>query len=378
MNIGQRTISESAPPYIIAEIGVNHDGSVARALDLVRAAAATGVNAVKFQYFRAELLMSRAARLAAYQADAGESDPVAMLARLELSLDELSQCIAAAHAANLHAIVTIFSLPLLPPALRLPWDALKTASPDIIHRPMLEALATDGRPLIISTGASTLDEVRRAGGWISPARTRTGFLQCVSAYPAAPEHAELGGVQALRAALGAPVGYSDHTREVSTGAAAVARGACMLEKHFTLDRAAAGPDHAASLEPAQMRAYVDAARSAQAHPNRADRGVSSARALGQNAVKRVLPIEADVRSVSRQSVVALRTLPRGHILAPADICFKRPGSGAPPFEAHRMFGCALTRAVDADMPIALSDAGLHPLDDAPRARSALCTQAAHR
>jgi len=138
------------PPYIIAEIGVNHDGSADRALELVDAAAWAGADAVKLQLFRADLLMSRAARLAEYQRAAGEADPIDMLRRLELSFDEMERIGARAHENGLHAIVSVFSVELVPEAERLPWDAYKTASPDIIHKPLLDALAATRRPLIVS------------------------------------------------------------------------------------------------------------------------------------------------------------------------------------------------------------------------------------
>lgn len=347
MKIGIREVGHKAPPYIIAELGVNHDGSPETAIELTRRAAAAGADAVKFQFFRAEMLMSRASRLAAYQRAAGESDPVEMLRRLELPLDALAACVKQAHALGVHAIVSVFSVELVAEAASLPWDAFKAASPDIVNRPLLEAMGAAGRPLIVSTGASTLDEVRRAAAWLEPIRDRLAFLQCVSCYPAPAEMHELGGIAALRAALDVPVGYSDHLTGVSSGAEAVRCGACILEKHFTHDRGARGPDHAASLDAEEMHEYIELARAA--------RGARAPTPCAHAPLKRVLAAEQDVRTVSRQSLTATRDLPAGHPISRQDLTIKRPGTGLPPFELGAVVGRRLSRGVEADMPLTWED-----------------------
>lgn len=355
MRIAQRHLGPGHEPYIIAELGVNHDGSVDKALAMVDAAARAGVDGIKLQLFRAELLMSAAARLAAYQAAAGERDPVEMLRRLELSVHQMGPIVQRARARGLHAIVTVFSLPLVAQAELLPWDAYKTASPDIVHRPLLEALARTGRPLIISTGAAELGEVGRALTWLSEAGAgpdRTAVLQCVSSYPTPPQDAELGGIASLCAIWPGVVGYSDHTAETDTGALAIATGATVLEKHLTLDRTAAGPDHAASLDEAGMTEYVRYARKVAARL-RAGEGMQSPPPVRPG--KRVLERERDVRAVSRQSITAVCDLPAGTVLQPEHLAFKRPGTGLLPFELPRVLGKPLTRAVAADMPIMPED-----------------------
>lgn len=344
MRIGDREIGSGHPPYIIAEIGVNHDGSPRRAVELTRLAAGAGADAVKFQLFEADLLMSRAAKLAAYQKAAGETDPVAMLRRLELTIDELSPCVRVAHRLGVHAIVSVFSVELVRLAEGAGWDAYKTASPDIVNKPLLDALAGTGRPLIVSTGASTLGEVRRAVRWLDPARDRVALLQCVSAYPTPRGSAALGGIGALRRVFAGPVGYSDHTTGESAGAAAVRAGACILERHFTDDRDGAGPDHGASLEPDGFARYVASARRARA----------GGRARG---TKRVLGIERDVRRASRQSLVAARDLRPGRRVARGDLTIKRPGTGIPPFLLEAVIGRRVTRHVPADTPLRAADLG---------------------
>lgn len=356
MRIATHDIGPTHAPYIIAEIGVNHDGSVERALELTDAAATAGADAIKLQLFEADRLMSSAAKLAAYQKAAGESDPIEMLRRLELSAAQMAPIVDRAHARGIHAIVTVFSTELIDDAETLAWDAYKTASPDIIHRPLLERLVDTSRPLIISTGASTPDEVSRAASWLTAREgatgSRTAFLQCVSSYPTAIEHAELGGILALRSLLPNPIGYSDHTASIETGAIAVGLGACILEKHFTYDTRAAGPDHAASLAPDAFARYATLARDAWRSLQTDGRAMET---TGIEPIKRVIAIEEDVRRVSRQSVVTTKALPTGHVLAHSDLAVKRPGTGIPAFELQAVIGRTLARRVEADVPLKRKD-----------------------
>ncbi|MCW5774919.1 MAG: N-acetylneuraminate synthase family protein [Phycisphaeraceae bacterium] len=349
MNIASRTIGPGLPPYLIAEIGVNHDGSIDRALMLTEAAACAGADAIKLQLFRTDLLMGRAAKLAAYQHAAGDSDPLSMLRRLELDMDGMAAVVDRAHALGMHAIVTVFSAELVAEAERLPWDAYKSASPDAVNRPLLQAMADTGRPLIVSTGACDSLEVERAVEWLRGARDRLALLQCVSCYPTADADAAIDAMHALRRLFDGPVGYSDHTTGEDTGALAASLGACLLEKHLTYDRAARGPDHAASLDPGGFARYAEAARShgtAAFAPD--DPRINTAE-------KRVLACEADVRRVSRQSITARRALPAGHTLTPDDLTIKRPGTGLEPWRLDQVIGRRLARCVDADMPLLAHD-----------------------
>lgn len=368
MRIGNRDIAPEQPPYIIAELGVNHDGDPARAMELVRLAAGAGADAIKLQLFKADLLMSKAAKLAAYQKAAGETDPVEMLRRLELKIEDMKPCVELAHELGIHAIVSVFSVELVEAAETLAWDAYKTASPDIINRPLLEKLAGTGKPLIVSTGASTMEEVGRMVEWLRPVRERLAVLQCVSSYPTTFAEAELGGIVKLcEACPGLAIGYSDHTRDESTGLDAANLGATILEKHFTYSSRAVGPDHAASLEPVGLSVYVNTAKVGRMLPSMvtADTPIELREAMkfvegappGVEAVKRVLPIEQDVRAVSRQSLTTTRDLPVGHVLTRADLTIKRPGTGISPFELEATIGKRLTRAIEADMPVMAGDVG---------------------
>lgn len=384
MRIGNRQIGIEHPPYVIAEIGVNHDGEVERALSLTDAAADAGADAVKLQFFETDRLMSSAAKLAAYQKNAGETDPIEMLRRLELTIDEMEQVVDRVHERGIHAIVTVFSTELVKIAETLAWDAYKTASPDIVNKPLLEALMATGKPMIVSTGASTLDEVVRAVGWLDEVRDRLAVLQCVSSYPA--PKMELGGIPAIMDATDLPVGYSDHTKNFQ-GSDAAAFGACILEKHITYDKKATGPDHRASLWEAQFATYVRHARDLAAKQER-DRVIAARRvfdhsgasikpakelvdqvgasSVGQawsflkevenNPIRKiVLDCERDVREVSRQSVVTTREIAPGETITREMLTIKRPGTGILAYRLDEVIGSVATRAIGADVPIAPED-----------------------
>ncbi len=387
MRIGDTEIGLEHPPYVIAEIGVNHDGEVGRALELTDAAADAGADAVKLQYFETDRLMSKAAKLAAYQKAAGETDPIEMLRRLELTLDEMAKVVDRAHECGIHAIVTVFSVELVERAETLGWDAYKSASPDIVNKPLLDAIAGTGKPLIVSTGASTLDEVVRAAGWLEGARDRLAMLQCVSSYPA-PEDA-LGGIKVLVDALSIPVGYSDHTREMGTGAAAVSIGASILEKHFTDDCKRQGPDHKASLHYSQLRTYCDGARFAVSDGRKSfeimintpycaagpeeiedlgdlpddlfdqlhalDNLIGYEVAISEPIRKEVLDCERDVREVSRQSVVAAQPILEGTTITRDMLTIKRPGTGILAYRIEDVVGTIAQRDIDGDVPIVEDD-----------------------
>lgn len=339
MKIGTREIGPAFRPYIIAEIGVNHDGSLDRAIELIHAAKAAGADAVKTQWFRADLLLSRAARLASYQKDAGAEDPFEMLKALELDDAAMREIVDVAHALGMHAIATIFSVELVQPAAHLAWDALKTASPDLINLPLLAALGATSRPLLISTGASTAQEVERAALWLD--RHTTAFFHCVSAYPTPEEEAALGGIRAVAKLTGRPTGYSDHTECIETGGLAVAAGASLLEKHLTYDRHASGPDHAASLDPSAFTEYTSLAHRAW-------------RMLGPSN-KELLAIERDVRSVARQSLTTTHAMSVGHRLQHEDLTIKRPGIGLEPWRLDEVIGRILAHDVQANQPLTESD-----------------------
>ncbi len=383
MRIGNRQIGIDHPPYIIAEIGVNHDGEVERALSLTDAAADAGADAVKLQFFETDRLMSSAAKLAAYQKNAGETDPIEMLRRLELTIDEMARVVDRAHERGIHAIVTVFSTELVEIAEMLGWDAYKTASPDIVNKPLLEKLAKTGKPMIVSTGASTLDEVVRAVDWLDAVRDRLAVLQCVSSYPA-PDLA-LGGIKAIRDATELPVGYSDHSKDPKSSELATALGGCILEKHITYDRNAPGPDHAASITELGLKRYIEKAQHHATLGHIADKAYADeVSKLGDGELlkqyyfdhvhpgahpswmavyaaatypveKRVLDCERDVREVSRQSVVSTRDIAPGETITREMFTIKRPGTGILAYRLDEVVGKVAKRAIESDVPIVEED-----------------------
>jgi N-acetylneuraminate synthase/N,N'-diacetyllegionaminate synthase len=314
ISIDQTLIGPGQATFIIAEIGVNHDGSESRAIELVESAARAGASAVKLQIFRADALMHPSSAFAGYQKErCSDADPAAMLRKYELPLPVLARIVSAIRSHGLIPLATPFSLSDLPAVEQLKLPAIKIASPDLVNYPLLKQSAKLGRPMLLSTGAGTLDEIRQTTAWLHDWRAPFALLHCISSYPTPLDMANLGWITDLGERFHVPVGYSDHTTEELAGAFAVMAGACIIEKHLTYDRQASGPDHAASDDPSQFARYIGAIRLAE----RIRGGESRA----------VLPIEEDVRKVSRQSIVAARDLPAGHVLAEEDLTVQRPGTG---------------------------------------------------
>ena len=221
MRIGDRVIGPGHPPYVIAELGVNHDGGRDRALQLVEAAHRAGADAVKLQWFEADRLLSRVARLARYQTAGGANDAFELLHGLELDAGVIAEAARRAAQMGLHTIATVFSVDHVEPAVQCGLDAFKTASPDIVNRPLIEALASTGRPLLVSTGAATMAEVEAVSAWLGKADHV--LMHCVSAYPTPDALASLAGRAAMSRVNPNALGYSDHTTAEDTGAAGRAR-----------------------------------------------------------------------------------------------------------------------------------------------------------
>jgi N-acetylneuraminate synthase len=330
---------------VIAEAGVNHNGSLELALALVDAAAEAGADIVKFQTFQPEQLVSRHAPKADYQrrtTDAAESQ-LAMLRRLALGPNDYPRLLDRCRQKNIAFLSSAFdldSLILLTRDLKL--SDIKIGSGEITNAPLLLAIARAGCSAILSTGMSTLAEVRDAlavlaFGYTNPTETpsSTAFaaaltseagraalgdhailLHCTTEYPAAFEDVNLRAMDTLRNAFHLPVGFSDHTPGIVAPIAAVARGAVMIEKHLTLDRSLPGPDHAASLEPSEMAALVTGVRQ-----------TTLARGDGR---KEPRPVEIKNMAVARKSLVAAKSIRRGEPFAETNMAAKRPGTGISP------------------------------------------------
>jgi N-acetylneuraminate synthase/N,N'-diacetyllegionaminate synthase len=334
LRIGGRTIGPDKPVLVVAEIGVNHDGSAGRALDLVRFAQRAGADAVKLQVFKTATLLHASSMPAEYQRQRTNQDSAAaMLAKYELSDDDIQRVVAAIRAANMLPLATPFSVPDVQTIERLDLPAIKIASPDLVNRPLLEAAAKANRPLLVSTGAATIEEVETATGWLSGLRARFMLMHCVSSYPTKSADANLCWIGELSDRFGVAAGFSDHTSDLMNGALATAAGAVVIEKHLTYDKSATGPDHAASASPTDFAKYVAGIRAAEV-------------ARGKPG-KQVLDCERDVRRVARQSLVALRNLDAGALLTRDDLTVQRPGIGVPAAEVARVVGRKLKRTIAA-------------------------------
>jgi N-acetylneuraminate synthase len=323
--------------FIIAEAGVNHNGSLELALRLVDAAKASGADAVKFQTFRAALLASRSARKAPYQerTTANTESQFEMLQRLELDATAHQRLIDHCQKVGIQFLSSPFDAESADLLATMNMPLYKVPSGEITNLPFLQHLASKGRPLIVSTGMSTLGEVEEAVEVLQRAgATELTLLHCVTEYPAPYDEINLRAMQTLRLAFGLPVGYSDHTPGIEIAVAAVALGAEVIEKHLTLDRSLPGPDHHASLEPAEFAQMVQSIRHVEA-------------ALGSTR-KAPVPCELPNLPIARKSVVAARALPIGHQLAAGDLEIKRPGNGLAPKHLPALLGRTLRLSVDKE------------------------------
>jgi len=323
--------------FIIAEAGVNHNGSLSLALRLVDAAKASGADAIKFQTFRADQLATRFAHKAPYQerTTPNAESQFEMLQRLELDAEAHQRLIDHCGQIGIQFLSSAFDAQSADLLASMNVPLLKVPSGEITNLPFLQHLARKGRPLILSTGMSTLGEVEEAVNVVQAAgATQLTLLHCVTEYPVPYAEVNLRAMRTLKLAFGLPVGYSDHTQGIDIAIAAVALGAEVIEKHFTLDRSLPGPDHAASLEPVELEQMVAAIRHVEV-------------ALG-TGIKAPATCELPNISVARKSVVAARALPAGHQLATGDLEIKRPGNGLAPKLLPALIGRTLRAGVAKD------------------------------
>ena len=316
IEFGGFTLSRCGHTPVIAEIGVNHDGRLDRALELVRIAADCGADAVKLQIFQADRLMHGTSAFAQYQkSNASAPTATAMLRSYELSNEDAHAVVAEIRRLQMTPLATPFSSEDVDHIVGLDLPAIKIASPDIVNWPLLRRAARTNLPLLVSTGAANINEISSAIAWLRGWKAIFVLLHCISAYPTRAADANLCWIGEMEEHFGVPVGFSDHTTELMSGALAIAAGAVVVEKHLTYDCDADGPDHAASCDPAQFAEYIRLIRIAEQMRGRSG--------------KRVLEIERDVRTVSRQSLVAVRDIPPGHTIGENDLTVQRPGTGIP-------------------------------------------------
>ncbi len=331
-----RQLGVGLPCFVIAEAGVNHNGDVELAHQLIDAAANSGVDAVKFQTFDPEKLAAPSAARAEYQVEnMGETgSQLDMLRQLVLPPTAYQELVQHAEDQGLIFLSTPFDQSSADFLYDLGVPAFKVSSGDVTNHPFLEHLAGSGLPILLSTGMSTLEEVASAVDAIRACGSSPlALFHCVSNYPASPADCNLRAMETMRAAFGVPVGWSDHTDGIDISIAAVALGANLLEKHFTLDRGLPGPDHKASLEPGQLRDMVNAIRRIES-------------ALG-DGVKRPVESEIPIAVIGRRSLYWRTSLPDGAVVTADDLMALRPATGISPAEQEGLIGRRLARAVTA-------------------------------
>lgn len=314
--MGSRRIGPGEPCYVIAEAGSNHDGDLGVARELIDIAADAGADAVKFQVFRASRLYPRSAGVSAYL---GDPTPIFdIIARMEMPADWLPQLAAHCAERGVELLASVFdeaSADLVAPFVR----AAKIASYEMTHLPLVRHVARQGKPMIVSTGTATLDEIRPTVDAVKGAGDPgLVLLQCTAAYPAPLESINVRAVATLSAMFDVPAGLSDHSRDpIVAPLAAVACGASVIEKHFTISNSRPGPDHAFALEPEELHEMIHRIRQVEI-------------ALGSGE-KRVEPVEYELRAFARRTIFATRRIAAGEVLSAANIAVLRCGQHAAGF-----------------------------------------------
>jgi N,N'-diacetyllegionaminate synthase len=328
---------------IIAEAGVNHNGDPILARQMVQVAADAGADLVKFQTFSADRLVAADAAKAAYQVrSTGGGSQRDMIRQLELSRAAHELLIEQCRSSGIGFLSSAFDLESLELLVQLGADRFKVPSGEITNLPFLRRVGSFGRPVILSSGMSTLGEIESALTVMESAGTARRLitvLHCNTDYPTPMEDVNLRAMCTIGAALGVAVGYSDHTIGIEVAVAAVALGAKVVEKHFTLDRSLPGPDHAASLEPAELKTMVRAIRNVE-------------RALG-DGIKRPSGGELKNRAVARKSLVATRAIRAGEVFSADNLTAKRPGTGLSPMRWDEVIGHPAPRDFSADEAVHL-------------------------
>ena len=333
-NIAGRTINADNPTYVVAEIGVNHNGDPQLAHRMVDAAKAAGADAVKFQTYRtADLVLDSAQRAKYQEAAIGLGTQEQMLSKLELPFEVFAEIKTHCEEANIDFMSTAFDPISLEFVVSLKPVCLKWPSGELTNLPLMRQARQSRLPIILSTGMATIREIAAAVETIG-SNNDIVILQCVSNYPARIEDQNFRVLPALASTFGVPVGLSDHTVGPYAAIAARALGMSVLEKHFTLDRGMVGPDHSSSIEPVDFKNMVNILRQIEV-------------GLG-DGIKGPLAVELDVKSTARKSMVFAKNLKKGHRLTEGDFWFKRPGVGVPPNDLERYLGRVLSRDVEVN------------------------------
>ena len=331
-----RLVGPGHPCFVIAEAGVNHDGDIDVARRLIDIAVAAGADAVKFQTFAADRLVTPGAPKASYQKETtGSSESqLDMLRRLELSEAAHRELFKMCADRGILFLSTPFDEESADFLEGIGVAAFKVSSGELTNLPLMDHIGRKGKPIILSTGMATLVEVQAAlDTMLHAGCSEIVLLHCVSCYPAAPADVNLRAMETMEKAFHRPIGYSDHTLGIEVALAAVAMGACVIEKHFTRDRTSPGPDHRASLEPAELTALVRGIRTIE-------------QALG-NGVKLPARAEREIADVARKSVVAATHIPAGTTLTREHLTIRRPGTGLHPALRDSLIGRRTAQEIQA-------------------------------
>jgi len=337
IKIGNKMIGDGYPVFIIAEAGVNHNGDLEIAKRLIDAALEAGVDAVKFQTFKAEHLVTKSAKQAKYQKkNIGRNETqFDMLKRLELKDSYHGILKAYCEEKGVIFLSAPFSVEDANFLDSLGVDAYKIPSGEINNFPYLKHIAKKGKPMIVSTGMSTMKEVHDSFNIIKESgNADLIFLHCTSNYPAKEDSLNMKAISRMKEEIDALVGYSDHSEGVYADIIATSLGACVIEKHFTLDKDMDGPDHAASLNPEELKEMVFAIRQSEAM-------------LGTDK-KLCSQEEIDTRDVARKSIIAKVAMDPGTVISEDLITIKRPGTGIPPTDIHLVLGKTVTKRIEED------------------------------
>ena len=342
VKVDDRLVGEGEPCFVIGEAGVNHNGDLSLAKKLVDVARRAGADAVKFQSFKAENLVTRRAPKAKYQEQTTGSaeSQYEMIEKLELKEQDFKELSDYAHRKGISFLSSPFDKRSVDLLDRLGVPAFKIPSGEITNFSLLRHIARKRKPIILSTGMSTLGEIEDAVRVIrKQGAGEIVLLHCVTDYPAKIEDMNLRAMETLRHAFGLPVGLSDHSPGVTVPVAAVALGACVIEKHFTLDKSLPGPDHQASLEPEELKQMVRAIREVE-------------KAMGDGS-KKPTKDEKQIQKVARRSLVARVSIPKGTVITEAMLDVKRPGTGIEPKYMNKVVGAVARCRIGQDEPLTM-------------------------
>lgn len=343
LNIGNRSVGYNSPCFIIAEAGVNHNGDIKRAKKLVDMALYAGADAVKFQTFKSEKLVTGYAKMAKYQKDniGAEDSQFNMLKKLELSYNQFEELKKYCENKGIIFMSTPFDIESADFLNSIGLEAFKISSGDLTNIPLLEHIAGFNKPIILSSGMAVLGEIEEAVMSLkNKGMSDIAVLHCTSNYPAALETVNLRAMNTIKDSFNVIGGYSDHTEGITIPIAAAALGANIIEKHFTLDKNMEGPDHKASLEPEELKNMIEGIRNVEI-------------SLG-SGIKMFTESEINTMQVARKSIVACRDIKKGRIIGVEDLDYKRPGNGLSPKYYKELIGKKAAIDINKDEQITFS------------------------